>query len=113
MLYLNIALFAIAAIIGLIILKNWLTSANTSRAVVYAHGIFAAGGLVLLFIYFMKNNNQQDIKTSLILFAVAAVAGFYMFFQDLKGKFSPTWLAVTHALIGVAGFLVLLFFVFG
>jgi hypothetical protein len=108
MLYLNIALFAIAAIIGLIILKNWLTSATTSRAVVYAHGIFAAGGLVLLFIYFMKNNNQQDIKTSLILFAVAAVAGFYMFFQDLKGKFSPTWLAVIHGLVAVVGFVFLL-----
>ena len=107
MLYLNIALFAIAAIIGLIILKNWLTSATTSRATVYAHGIFAAAGLVLLFIYFMKNA-QQNIKTSLILFAVAAVAGFYMFFQDLKGKFSPTWLAVIHGLVAVAGFVFLL-----
>ena len=107
MLYLNIALFAIAAIIGLIILKNWLTSATTSRATVYAHGIFAAAGLVLLFIYFLKNG-QQDIKTSLILFLVAAVAGFYMFFQDMKGKFSPTWLAVIHGLVAVAGFVFLL-----
>jgi hypothetical protein len=107
MLYLNIALFAIAAIIGLLILKNWLTSATTSRATVYAHGIFAAAGLVLLFIYFMKNA-QQDIKTSLILFLVAAVAGFYMFFQDLRGKFSPTWLAIIHGLVAVAGFVFLL-----
>ena len=107
MLYLNIALFAIAAIIGVIILKNWLTSATTSRTVVYAHGIFAAAGLVILFIYFMKNA-QQDIKTSLILFAVAAVAGFYMFFQDLRGKFSPTWMAVVHGLVAVAGFVFLL-----
>ena len=107
MLYLNIALFAIAAIIGLIILKNWLTSATTSRAIVYAHGIFAAAGLIMLFIYFMRNS-QQDIKTSLILFLVAALAGFYMFFQDLKGKFSPTWLAVIHGLVAVVGFVFLL-----
>jgi hypothetical protein len=107
MLYLNIALFAIAAIVGLIILKNWLTSATTSRAVVYAHGIFAAAGLVLLFVYFLKNG-EQNIKTSLILFLVAAMAGFYMFFQDLKGKFSPTWLAVVHGLVAVVGFVFLL-----
>ena len=61
----------------------------------------------ILFIYFMKNA-QQDIKTSLILFAVAAVAGFYMFFQDLRGKFSPTWMAVVHGLVAVAGFVFLL-----
>jgi hypothetical protein len=107
MLYLNIALFAIAAIIGLLILKNWLTSATTPRATVYAHGIFAAAGLVLLFIYFMRNG-EQNIKTSFILFTVASVAGFYMFYQDLRGKFSPTWMAVVHGLVAVVGFVFLL-----
>jgi hypothetical protein len=110
MLYLTIALFAIAAVIGLIIFKNWLTSANTSRTVVYAHGIFAALGLVLLLVATLRNS-ESHLRTSLVLFAVAAVGGFYMFVRDLKGKFSPIWLAATHAVIAVAGFVFLLLMV--
>ena len=110
MLYVTIALFAFAAIIGLLILKNWLTSANTSRTVVYAHGIFAAVALVLLFIQNIQNPGGH-LRTSLILFIVAAMGGFYMFYRDLKGKFSPTWLAVTHALLAVSGFVFLLLLV--
>jgi hypothetical protein len=110
MLYLTILLFAIAALIGIIILKNWLTSANTSKTVVYAHGIFAAVALVLLLVYYLKNP-EASIKTSLIFFVIAALGGFYMFFQDLRGKFSPTWLAVTHGLLAVTGFVFLLLMV--
>ena len=104
MLYLTIGLFALAAIIGFIILKNWLTSANTSRSVVYAHGVFA---LILLLVQTLKNP-EGNLRTSLILFVVAAIGGFYMFFQDLKGKFSPIWLAVTHALLAAGGLIFLL-----
>src|SRR5215217_2110328 len=103
MLYLTLGLFALAAIIGLIILKNWLTSANTSRTVVYAHGAFAAIALVLLLVQAIRNP-AGNLRTSLMLFIIAAIGGFYMFFQDIKGKFSPTWLAVVHALIAIGGF---------
>jgi hypothetical protein len=110
MLYVIITLFAIAAVIGLIILKNWLTSSNTSRTVVYAHGIFAAIALALLLAQALRNPADY-LRTSLILFVLAATGGFYMFFQDLKGKFSPIWLAVTHALLAVGGFVFLLLLV--
>jgi hypothetical protein len=60
MLYLIIGLFACAAIIGVIILKNWLTSANTSRTVVYAHGIFVAIALILLKLYGGHTNLQAS-----------------------------------------------------
>ena len=110
MLYLTIVLFALAAVIGLVILKNWLTVAHTSRTVVYAHGIFAALALVLLVVYFVSHP-AGSLRTSLILFVVAALAGLYMFFQDLKGKFSPVWLAVIHGLVAVSGFVFLLLLV--
>ena len=112
MLYTTIALFAAAAIVGFIILKNWLTSATTSRTTVYVHGIFAAFALIILIIYAFQNSAHYP-KASIILFIVAALIGFYMFAEDLKKKFSPIWLAIVHALLGVAGFLTLLFFVFG
>ena len=110
MLYLTIGLFALAAIIGLLILKNWLTSANTSRTVVYAHGLFAALALILLLVQTIKNP-QGSSRISLVLFGLAAIGGFYMFFQDLKGKFSPIWLAITHALLAAAGLVFLLLMV--
>ena len=103
MLYLTIGLFALAAIIGVIILKNWLTSANTSRTVIYTHGVFAAAALVVLSVLLVRDPSTA-LQTSLIFFVIAALGGFYMFFQDLKGKFSPTWLAVVHGLLAVAGF---------
>lgn len=103
MLYAIIALFAIAAVLGLIILKNWLTNQDTSRTTVYAHGVFAALGLVLLLVYYFQNG-AKTLQTSIILFLIAAIGGFYMFFRDMKGKMSPTWLAVVHGLVAVAAF---------
>ena len=110
--YLIIALFALAAVVGVIILKNWLTSSETSRTTVYLHGIFAAVALILLIVYALQTPSHYP-KVSIILFIVGALIGFYMFAKDLQKKMSPTWLAIIHALFGVAGFLLLLFFVFG
>lgn len=110
MLYTAIVLFALAAIFGIVIIKNWILSTNTSRAVVYVHGVFAAAALGLLAYYFYKNPGM-NVKTSLILFAIGAIVGFYMFFRDLKGKFSPTWLGIVHGLVGVVAFVLLLLLV--
>lgn len=110
MLYLIIALFVVAAIFGIIIFKNWLTSANTSRTVVYLHGIFAATALVWLLVIALQNG-AAGLQTAVVLFVVAALGGLYMFVRDLRGKFSPMWLATVHALLAVAGFLVLVFYV--
>ena len=112
MLYVTIVLFALAAIVGIIILKNWLTKENTSRAVVFTHGIFAAVGLIMLIVYALQNPTNYP-KASIILFVIGAIGGFYMFAEDLQKKYSPIWLAIVHALLGVGGFLFLLFFVFG
>ena len=79
---------------------------------VYLHGIFAALGLVLLIVFAVQNPSNYP-KISIILFVVGSLGGFYMFAEDLKKRFSPMWLAIVHALFGVAGFLMLLFFVFG
>ena len=102
MLYAIIVLFVLAAVVGLIILKNWITGSETSRTTVYVHGIFAALGLVLLIVHYFQNG-AKALQTSIILFVVAALAGFYMFLRDLKGKMIPVWLAVVHGLVGATG----------
>ena len=110
MLYAIIVLFAFAAAVGLIILKNWLTGQNTSRSIIYTHGILAALGLVLLIVFYFQNG-AKTLQTSIILFVVAALAGFYMFIRDLKGKMSPVWLAIVHALVGITGFVLIVLMV--
>jgi drug/metabolite transporter superfamily protein YnfA len=67
--------------------------------------------LILLLVQVLRDP-AHAFKTSLILFVLAALGGFYMFFQDLRGKFSPTWLAFVHGLLALAGFALLLVAVF-
>lgn len=111
MLYLSIALFALAAVLGLTILVKWLTKKEASRAVIYSHGLVAAIALVLLIVY-AAGNPENFPKTSIILFVLAALGGFYMFFYNLKTKLTPVAIAFVHALLAVVGFVALLFFVF-
>ncbi len=112
MLYLAVALFAIAAIFGLTILIKWLTNKEVSKGVIYSHGSVAAIGLVLLILYAIQHPESFP-KISIILFAVAAVGGFYMFFTTMKQKTNPVGIAFVHGLLAVGGFITLLLFVFG
>ena len=111
MLYISIALFALAAVAGLTILISWLKKKNVSRAVVYTHGLLAATALVLLAV-FSYNNPDNFPKFSLIFFIIAALGGLYMFARDMKGKSSPMAIAGLHALLAVGSFVMLLIFAF-
>ena len=42
---------------------------------------------------------------------MAALAGFYMFLGDIKGKMSPTWLAIVHGLVGATGLILIILMV--
>ena len=109
--YVSIAVFALAAVLGLTILTKWLGKKEVSRTVVYSHGAFAALGLVLLVAYAVQNPENFP-KTALILFVIAALGGFYMFFKTLQQKMSPLAIAFVHALLAVSGFVGLLLFAF-
>jgi hypothetical protein len=111
MIYVTIALFALAAVLGLSILLKWLAKKDASRAVVYSHGLAAATALVLLIIYAIQNPDNFP-KVSIILFVLAALGGFYMFYNDLNKKNSPIAVAFVHGLLAVGGFVALLLFVF-
>lgn len=111
MLYLIIALFALAAVMGIINLKHWIGGAKPPRAVVYTHGLFAATALVLLIVQAMKSPDAS-LRTSLIFFIIAALGGFYLFARDLQNKIGPGWLAMVHGLIAVTGFVLLLLVAF-
>jgi hypothetical protein len=110
MIYLIIALFALAAVMGLVIAVAIFTrKPSTPKPAVVAHGIFGASGLVL-FLYYAMNHADNYPQLSLILFVIAALGGFLLLYNDLKKKPGPIYLVVIHALVAVTAFVVLLAF---
>lgn len=100
MLNIALVLFVLAALTGLWTLIKWLTKKDSSRLVIYSHGIFGATGLGIL-AYYSYNHPDHFPKISLYLFLVVALVGFYMFFRDLKGKDSAMALALIHAVVAI------------
>lgn len=111
MIYTAIALFAIAAVLGLVILLKWLSDKDASKAVVYSHGIVAALALILIIVYALQNPAHYP-QLSIILFVLGALGGFYLFFSNLRSNARPMSIAFVHALVGVAAFVTLLLFAF-
>jgi peptidoglycan/LPS O-acetylase OafA/YrhL len=110
MIYTAIAFFALAAILGMVLLSFVLKGKETPKGIVFTHGPLAAIGLILLIIYTI--NNPGPIE-SIVLFTIAALGGVVLVVRDLSKKPVPKWLAVVHGLIAVSGFIFLLVFAFG
>jgi len=112
MLYLIIGLFALAAVLGLILINALIKKRETPKPAVFAHGLLAVTGLGLLIYYAIKNPENYP-QVSIILFGVAALGGIYLFYNDMRKKPGPLALAVIHALAAVVAFGLLLVFVIG
>ena len=112
MLYASIVIFALAAVMGLILISKIIGKKETPKGVVIVHGLLAATGLIVLLLFAIDNADNKP-KIALGFFAVAALGGFYLLYRDLKGKAGPAALAVLHAALAVTGFGILLFFAFG
>ena len=112
MLYLTITLFALSAVMGIIIALAIINKKpETPKTVVYAHGLLAATALALL-LYYSFSNPDNYPKASIIIFVVAALGGFLLFFNDMRKKPGPVGLIVIHALAAVTAFGLLLVFAF-
>ncbi|MBD0279545.1 MAG: hypothetical protein ICV81_16520 [Flavisolibacter sp.] len=110
MIYTAMAFFALAAILGMILLSYILRGKETPKGMAITHGPLAAIGLVLLIIYTFQN--KPGPVESVVLFAIAAVGGVIVFMRDITNKPVPKWLAIVHGLIAVTGFVFLLVFAF-
>ena len=110
MFYTVITLFALAAILGMVLLTFVLQGKETPKGVVFSHGSLAVVALILVIIYAFKES-PGPIE-AIILFVIAASAGLVMMIRDLSGKTVPKWLAIIHGLIAVSGLIFLLVFAF-
>lgn len=110
MLYTIIALFALAAILGMVLLSYVLRSKETPLGLMIGHGLFAVAGLVLLLNYTFTNTPGP--MESAVLFVIAALGGIIVAIRDITKKPIPKWLAVVHGLVAIGGFIFLLVFTF-
>jgi hypothetical protein len=110
MIYTAIAIFAVAAMIGLYLISFVLQKKETPKAIAVVHGLLAATALILLIIHTI--NTGADLVQVIVIFVITALGGFVLFARDLMGKSLPKALAVAHGLLAVTGFIFLLVYAF-
>jgi len=71
------------------------------------HGLFAACGLIVLLIGVI-GAASRGAPVALVLLLIAALGGFTLVSFHMRRRALPNGLVVGHALIAVAGFVVLL-----
>jgi hypothetical protein len=107
-------LFAIAALGGLIMAMIRLSGRDYPPMwLAIIHGLFAAAGLVMLLTVVFGGPAATSIQITLLLFVVAAIVGFALFYHHLKGRALPIPTMLIHALIAVVAFVILLIVLFG
>jgi hypothetical protein len=73
-----------------------------------AHGGMAVAGVALLAYAVLAGGAPAAALWSLVLFLVAAAGGTVLFLAyEWKRELLPTWLVLVHAVVAVAGFLLL------
>jgi len=102
-------LFAIAAVAGVIMALIRFTGRDYPPAALAAiHGLFAAAGLIALLLIAFGAGVSSSMRIALLLFVIAALGGFWLLSYHVKKRALPIPLMVTHALIAVIAFIILI-----
>ena len=110
LIYTAIALFAVAALMGIYLITFVLQKKETPKAIAITHGLLAATALVLLIIHTVQTG--ADLIQAIVFFVIAALGGIVLFARDITGKSLPKALAVAHGLLAITGFVFLLVYAF-
>ncbi|KTD21827.1 hypothetical protein [Legionella londiniensis] len=108
--WIAIALFITAALLGLRILLAILKDKPTPKPFVLSHGPLAALAIVLLIIEVVRGNTDGLLITSLIIFILAAIGGFTLYTLDMLKKDIPKPIAIAHPIVAATGLAVLIFY---
>jgi hypothetical protein len=110
LIYTAIALFAVAALIGIYLISFVLQKKETPKAIAVVHGLLAATALILVIVHTVQTG--ADLVQVIALFVITALGGIVLFARDIMGKSLPKALAVVHGLLAVTSFVFLLVYVF-
>lgn len=103
-----IIVFAITAVVGLLLAASVLRGKLAPWALSLVHALLGATGLVLLILTAMQGAWPGRVTAALGLLVVAALGGFYLASIHLRKQVAPRGIVLLHAGLAVAGFLTLL-----
>jgi len=113
MLTIAAVLFAIAAFAGLAMVLIRAYRKLPPILMVFAHGVFAAGGLLALLLALGNGPGFSGIGgISFLIFLIAAVMGFYLLSQHATRDNLPLSLMLVHGGAALTGLLCLLTAIF-
>ena len=113
MLIFAVILFLIVVALGLGILPQILQERRPNKTVRALHGIFAASGLILVYVYvfaFMASFSPLLI-ISLVLLTLAALGGLTLVILAQKEIYAPKIIVIVHPIVAVAGLFALVIYV--
>ena len=108
MLKIAVLLFLLAAIGGLIMAVLNYRKKNIPLILALGHGLLAAAGLVIFIVALISASTGSLLTISLILFIVAALGGFVLFYFQLRNQLLPSTMVLIHGLVAVSAFVLLL-----
>lgn len=101
-------LFALGALGGLYMAVSHFRGRSWPLGLAVVHGLLGASGLVLLAWAVYRAGSAGHLLIALILFVVAALGGFVLFANHLRGRSLPSPVVIVHALVAVIAFVLLL-----
>ncbi len=112
-LYLPLAVFAATAVVGLYLASRVLGGKLAPWAAGLLHAALGASGLVILALAYFNGGVPQMAAIALVVLLLAALGGFLLGSFHLRKQVAPKAVVVIHALVAVAGFLLLAVSAFG
>ena len=111
MLFVAIAFFLIAAVLGTFLVIAILKNKPTYKPVVFMHGSVAGIALLTFITYVALGHTAPLLITSLVLFILAALGGLTMFTLDMSGKPVPKAFALGHPVLAIISLVLLIVYV--
>jgi hypothetical protein len=102
-----IALFAIAILVGIILLTLFLMDGKTPRTLARIHGVIAIIALLLVIISEALYRSVPQVAGMSVII-IAALLGARLFMLGRRNQAFPKWLPAIHAVIAAVGFFLLL-----
>lgn len=107
-------LFVLAALGGLLMVGGYVVRGkNPPLLVAGLHGVFGAGGLLLLLYPVVTGSGSDYLRISLVALVVAAAGGFYLLVNHLSRSRVRLGPVLIHALVAVFGVGVLIAAILG
>ncbi len=109
----SVIVFTVAAVYGLLLARMFFGAKQVRIPVALGHGVLAVTGDVLALLAIAQAGFTMLSGISAALFVIAAIGGVVLLTQHITKGAPSSQLIAIHALVAVAGYVLLLTYAFG